>query len=154
MSPAESHYLTCQDVNCEKFACVARRDYEQKILVLETDLKDAKEEHAATRKRLFPKVKDCDELRGTVIEMEDRISELKAKIESDKKNLPIVLKAVALNAEIGFIVALNDTIAEEFKKTHSEVARLVYKTLCEGLEKEAKAKLAALEALELESNKL
>lgn len=37
------HYLNCQDENCEKFACVARRDYEQKLLRLETQTNDMQE---------------------------------------------------------------------------------------------------------------
>jgi hypothetical protein len=32
---SESHYLTCQDENCEKAYCVARRDYEAKLSGLE-----------------------------------------------------------------------------------------------------------------------
>lgn len=38
MNRAEIHYLNCQDDCCERFACVARRDYEQKILRLEAAL--------------------------------------------------------------------------------------------------------------------
>ena len=30
------HYLSCLSEHCEKFACVARRDYENKILILES----------------------------------------------------------------------------------------------------------------------
>ncbi len=37
MDKAEIHYLTCQSQNCERYACVARRDYEQKLLVTEAD---------------------------------------------------------------------------------------------------------------------
>lgn len=35
MTKAESHYLTCQDPQCERFACVARRDYEDKFVALD-----------------------------------------------------------------------------------------------------------------------
>lgn len=28
---AESHYLKCQNENCERFACLARRDYEHRL---------------------------------------------------------------------------------------------------------------------------
>lgn len=43
MTRTEAHYLNCQDENCERFACVARRDYERQISKLGSDLKDAEE---------------------------------------------------------------------------------------------------------------
>jgi hypothetical protein len=43
MTRAESHYLSCQDKNCERFACLARRDYEGKIEKLEGDVLAAQE---------------------------------------------------------------------------------------------------------------
>ncbi len=38
MTKTEMHYLRCTNINCEVFACVARRDYEQKIANLEFEL--------------------------------------------------------------------------------------------------------------------
>jgi hypothetical protein len=35
MNKDDRHYLTCQDDNCERAACTARREYEEKILSLE-----------------------------------------------------------------------------------------------------------------------
>lgn len=37
MNKAESHYLNCQDENCEKAYCVGRRDYESKIRRAESE---------------------------------------------------------------------------------------------------------------------
>lgn len=61
----EKHYLTCMNENCEKFACVARRDYEQKVKRLENEIyhlklelraDGAKEEYLKDKKeeRKFP----------------------------------------------------------------------------------------------------
>ena len=38
MNKADIHYLNCSDEDCEVAACIGRRDYEQKILNLETQL--------------------------------------------------------------------------------------------------------------------
>lgn len=35
MTRAELHYLNCQNTNCDKIACVGRRDYEGRISKLE-----------------------------------------------------------------------------------------------------------------------
>ena len=37
MTKSESHYLTCQDRECEKYACLARRDYEQRLRWAESE---------------------------------------------------------------------------------------------------------------------
>lgn len=52
MTRAEMHYLSCQDANCERFACVARRDYEQKLLVAEAKIKKLKAEKGELNKEL------------------------------------------------------------------------------------------------------
>lgn len=41
MNAAEKHYLVCLNEHCERVFCVGRRDYEQKILALESKVKKA-----------------------------------------------------------------------------------------------------------------
>lgn len=43
MTKADMHYLNCDDRDCEKVACVARRDYERKISELENAINKCKE---------------------------------------------------------------------------------------------------------------
>ncbi len=42
MSKAEMHYLNCIDRDCEKYGCLARRDYERKIANLESKIESAR----------------------------------------------------------------------------------------------------------------
>lgn len=37
MNKAEIHYLNCDDECCERFACVARRDYQRQISCLQEE---------------------------------------------------------------------------------------------------------------------
>lgn len=38
MNRKDVHFLNCDDKNCEKVACIQRREHEQKILRLETTI--------------------------------------------------------------------------------------------------------------------
>ena len=38
MTKAEMHYLNCDDEDCEKFACIARRDYEHQLEIMESEV--------------------------------------------------------------------------------------------------------------------
>lgn len=61
MTKTEMHYLNCDDRDCEKVACVGRRDYEKMVLKLEARvsllteaLKFAKEDFEAQGAEVLP----------------------------------------------------------------------------------------------------